>query len=294
MRTHGTCLMAVVVALMGGCRENPAIDDNVPPVAVAWVADSDFPVPRDKDCTAKAKKEHTDPDECPVDENARAMGCAVMGATECEKVVQYDSAPASVTLDATHSTDRNGEVVSYRWLSANFGTDCKGRDDDPAHDPKDTAKPKVTLDEGFWQFSLWVEDDEGATSEQSVVTVLVGAGATDPCPNGPAGAPGAGGSGGGDDAGTADGGGVDPAAQLACVMGCTATSCPAESTACDGNPMCWPLVSCVATKCADAGTDTMAITACAVAMCVEFLGGATEAQAVATCALDCRNSECAM
>lgn len=297
MRTHGPWLIPFVVALaasattVGGCRDNPAIDGNATPVAVAWVADADFPIPRDLECLKKRKAEKSD-EPCPIDEESRRMGCSVVNEDTgaCEKFVEFADAPVTVTLDAKYSSDRDGEVTKYRWLSANFGPDCKGRG---GIDPKDKQKPQVTLDEGFWEFGLWVEDEHGAVSSQSVVTIKVGANSDDPCPNGPTGSGGAGGAGGDEDAGAPDAGGVDPAAQLACVMDCASKSCPTESAACDGNPMCWPLVSCVAQKCADA-TDTASVTSCAIAMCAEFLPGATEGQAVANCALACRDGDCAM
>ncbi len=286
MRTHGWWVAFVLASALPplvGCRENPAIDPNATPTAVAWVAGADHPIPRDSDCEEQRKAEQSD-QECPIDEVARRMGVEV----------PYDGSPVTVTLDATHSSDRDGEVVKYRWLSANFGPDCAGRDDDPDHDPAEQAKPKLTLDEGFWEFGLWVEDDAGATSSQSVVTVRVGPGSTDPCPNGPGG--GEGGEGGdGEDAGAADAGGAAAEAQLMCVMGCASTECPAEATACDGNAMCWPLVDCVATMCADVDPmDMTAITSCAVANCAASLTGATEATAVATCAVSCRDGACAM
>jgi hypothetical protein len=271
---------AVVVV---GCRDNPAIDKNASPLAVAWIDDDDFPIPRDAECEEKRKKEKSD-EPCPVDEVARRTGVTL----------PFSGSPVTVTLDGTLSSDRDGNVAGFRWLSANFGPGCEGRDTDPKHDPKDTAKPKVTLGEGFWEFALWVEDDAGATSQQSVVTVRVGdsPASDDPCPNGPAGSEP---MGDGNDGGAADGGGGGGlAGQLMCVMECAAADCPALAADCDAEPMCWPLLGCVAEKCADLGTDLMAIQGCAVAMCVEFLPGAAPAVAAAECALMCRDGECAM
>ena len=45
-------------------------------------------------------------------------------------------------------------------------------------------------------------------------------------------------------------------------------------TACNGNAMCWPLIECVATKCA--GQEAAS---CAPSMCASSLGGATPAMA---------------
>lgn len=161
MRTHGPWMMAFALVAVGGCRENPAIDPNNAPEAVAWIDDPGHPIPVDE--------------RGAIDEGVRALGIALA----------YDGSPLTVTLDATASSDRDGEVVSYVWLSGNFGAGCMGRDDAPGHDPNDEARASVTLDEGFWEFALWVEDDLGDVSDQSVVTIRVGANSADPCSEGP-------------------------------------------------------------------------------------------------------------
>jgi hypothetical protein len=107
---------------------------------------------------------------------------------------EYPNAPATVTLDATGSTD-DGAIVAYQWLSAT------GQPDDEAGRlvpegqsvdwPTDEPTVSVQLPEGIWTFGLWVTDDLGVTGAPAYVTVIVG----DP-PRPEAGAGGAGPAGG--------------------------------------------------------------------------------------------------
>lgn len=108
-----------------------------------------------------------------------------------------------VTLDATHSSDRDGRVVSYRWLSAtplsanmadsgvagSAGTGAAGRgaaggggagtprrwvpEGQSLDWPEDIAMPKVQLGAGNYSFTLWVFDDDGEISKPDTVDVEV-------------------------------------------------------------------------------------------------------------------------
>lgn len=269
MRTHGLWTIPLVTAFVGGCQENPAIDPNNAPIAVAWLQGQDIPRAM---CTDAPYDE-----TCPLDEGRRRMGV----------VLPFAGSPVTVTLDSSQSSDRDGRVASYRWLSANFGADCKGRDPDRAHDPEDVAKPTVTLGEGFWEFGLWVEDDKGAVSDQSVVTIRIGDMVLDPCPDGAGSVP-VGGT--GDDAGTAADAAVSGASQ--CVLDCAAMMCPTEAAACDASPMCWPLLDCMGMNCGTIDyADMTMVTDCFLANCSAFSGGIAASTAAGPCVRQC-NTDC--
>jgi hypothetical protein len=124
----------------------------------------------------------------------------------------------SVTLDATGSTDINGTVAGYRWLSGTKKPDgTPGRNIPPGVPegvtwPADGPTVTVTLPEqGWWVFTLWVVDDLGAISDPSTVTIKVGS-PTEPSPTGGTAAPAmSGGAGGAPAAGGGTGGGASGA-----------------------------------------------------------------------------------
>ncbi|MFC1931213.1 right-handed parallel beta-helix repeat-containing protein, partial [Chloroflexota bacterium] len=66
---------------------------------------------------------------------------------------------ANVTLDGSGSYDNDGTVEAYTWT----GTP----------DPADVVGPMVTLPAGTHIFTLVVEDDDGALSEEDTVTITV-------------------------------------------------------------------------------------------------------------------------
>jgi hypothetical protein len=94
--------------------------------------------------------------------------------------------PVSVTLDASMSRDLDGEVRTYRWLSATT-PDRVGSllDDAGAHGrwvpegaaadwPDDVIRPEITLSEpGDYAFTLWVVDDRGRISDPSTISLRV-------------------------------------------------------------------------------------------------------------------------
>jgi hypothetical protein len=59
-------------------------------------------------------------------------------------------------------------------------------------------------------------------------------------------------------------------------VSCLCTENASAVVACDTDANCWPLISCVGTKCADASDQT----ACATSMCSSTLGGAPKATPV--------------
>jgi hypothetical protein len=110
--------------------------------------------------------------------------------------IEYDGEPVSVTLDATHSSDREGMVVAYRWLSGTPSTDIDAGAEEPAAAggsaegdltrrwvppgedrswPEDVAKPTVMLDQGVYSFVLWAIDADRLWSPPDSVRVVVGA-----------------------------------------------------------------------------------------------------------------------
>ena len=88
-----------------------------------------------------------------------------------------------LTLDASKSTDLDGSIASYRWLSA---TQLQDADGGPAEAkrwvpegerpdwPEDVQRPVVRLPgPGSYSFALWVTDDGGRVSDPSTLTIEV-------------------------------------------------------------------------------------------------------------------------
>jgi hypothetical protein len=114
-----------------------------------------------------------------------------------DQMVPATGMSVSVTLDGSQSSDSDGHIVEYRWLSATKPPDGgSGRYVPPGQMPSwpdDEVQPKVSLPEGVWTFSLQVTDDKGATSVADTVTITVG---NAPVAGAPAAGAGAGGMGG--------------------------------------------------------------------------------------------------
>jgi hypothetical protein len=242
-----------------------------------------------------------DPNRRPVaDARIRVDGNAVDEKTDAEALkiplaAGVDS--VEVTLDATKSTDADGRVASYRWLSATSVPDggvgalsymgatgvvaaggrfvpgaepgaMAGAREGVADWPEDVERPVVELGEGAWSFSLWVTDNDGATSSPDTVTVLVGEGAS--------------------------GGGPEVEACIAEVIptvpdACSRCLCGVEScrgavvqSACDEN--CWGLIQCIGAMCPDfAAMAAMMDVSCVTGNCSAFLAGGTAAMPVGMC-----------
>ena len=82
-----------------------------------------------------------------------------------------------MTLDGSASSDVDGKIVNYRWLSGTLvdgGTDRMVAEGQPGNWPEDQGKPKVILGEGVWAFTLWVTDDDGAVSVSDSIGVVIG------------------------------------------------------------------------------------------------------------------------
>lgn len=82
-----------------------------------------------------------------------------------------------VVLDGTGSTDSDGTIVAYKWLSATKIDGGAGReipDGEDASWPEDVAQPHVTLTKGNWSFALWVTDNKGAVSDPDTIELIIG------------------------------------------------------------------------------------------------------------------------
>lgn len=112
-----------------------------------------------------------------------------------DQQVPFTGAPVDVVLDGTGSSDTDGTLVAFRWLSATaVPGGGRGRyvpTGETGDWPADYPRVTVRLPEGVWKFSLQVIDEKGSTSLPDVVTITVGT-----PPAGVGGASGAAGAGG--------------------------------------------------------------------------------------------------
>ncbi len=74
-------------------------------------------------------------------------------------ILPSDQSEVTLALDGSGSTDPDGTITGYIWS----GTP----------DPDDVARPKVTLGEGTFVFTLVVRDNDGAESAPDQVTIIV-------------------------------------------------------------------------------------------------------------------------
>jgi hypothetical protein len=199
----------------------------------------------------------------------------------------FTGAPVPVTLDASHSSDPDGTIASYHWLSGTLapegGTELPGEGGvmhrwvppgSPSNWPGDSVSPQVTLGEGIWSFTLWVVDNEGAISAPSTITITIGM-VTNPAVQQCADA-------------VVD---TEPAScrQCVCMQG---DKCRAAVTATACNQTCWDLVNCVAAHCPDfTAMAAMMDYSCLTTMCSAYVSGSTGATPVAPCFNAC-TSEC--
>jgi hypothetical protein len=198
--------------------------------------------------------------DAPLAENVRSNVPPVAHAGDAQ-VLAFTGVPVRVTLDATQSSDADGAVIGYRWLSGNKGDGGIGRD---VTDPEDIASPSLDLGEGVWVFTLYVFDNHGGVSLPTTVTIRVGA-AQPPevteCTN-------------------------DALATIAqdcrsCICS-QSEMCRSALAACD--QACWDLYGCVQNQCGDLiGSDQDELANCVRASCTNFFSGVGGYMALAPC-----------
>ena len=216
----------------------------------------------------------------------------VLGEDARSVEIDYEGSPVEVTLDGSKSSDPEGPIKRYRWLSGTLasgggaaagsgggsdmddgGTAMGGTverwvpEGEDQNWPEDVVRPKITLPEGRFKFTLWVDDQLDIVSEPSTVEVIVRA------PLSPE------------------------------VMACVETVDESVSPACSAcvcavdedcrmaaaaelcGPDCWGLVACIAEKCPDYVTTMDA--SCLLANCADVLSGAAGARMVGRCVVPC-------
>ena len=194
---------------------------------------------------------------CVVDETVDDNQTPIANAGK-DRQLDYDGTPVSVTLDGSKSLDHDGDIVTYRWLSAALVTDGG-----PSPiDPKDVVKPRLELDQGTYTFTLWVEDNRGSVSMPDNVTINIG---TDPV--------------------VECAGGIPEVITPTCgTCLCAASAdCRSKVAACDG--ACWDLIACIGQNCPDT-TDV----ACISASCADLFGGLTGAMGLTDCFTPCADA----
>jgi hypothetical protein len=148
MRVKRLELILTLCALAVGCRET-YVDEmtNRLPVAVAHAVD--------------------------------VMGMSVDSSVNNDRgpIFPLKGDTVEVVLDGTASTDSDGTIVAYRWLSATLLDAGAGREIPKGEKPEwpdDVAQPHVKLTAGTWAFSLWVTDNKGALSDPDTIELIVG------------------------------------------------------------------------------------------------------------------------
>lgn len=275
-------LLSVGCALLG-CHENPLVPKpNQIPMAVAQVIGPDGNTVLDPP-----------PPTCPGAPKPTPSAAHMIK-------FPYNGTDVTFTLDGSHSTDGDGHIVKYQWLSATSVPD--GGEGNLSHDtevmvpdagtmtvhvkaggryvpsgadpawPDDKPKDELTLGQGLWAFTLFVTDDRGAVGPPDSVTIAIGG---DPrvqtCM---------------DNVLKADTL-TDDCKECICSQSDTCRMNVVES-ACDAT--CWGLIQCIATMCphfAEMSMKTPPDFSCVTGMCSAFLAGAMAATPAGMCVTPC-------
>ena len=204
----------------------------------------------------------------------------VLGHEAKEVMLEFTGEPLEVRLDGSHSTDMDGRIVRYRWLSGTRAARAAdGGDPGPnravpegesANWPDDVERPVVTLREGEYVFTLWVTDDRGNISTPDSVHLTVSPpldASTQACV-----------------AGTA------PKANRSCAQCICGVSdeCRGVVSASACNDTCWSLIACIGQNCPGfmPGGDT----SCLTSKCTQFLGAGAAARALTPCIDACSDA----
>lgn len=110
--------------------------------------------------------------DTPLAVNVRANNQTPVANAGEPQMFELNGSPVAVTLDGSLSTDSDGTIVTYRWLS---GLDVDGGVVGRGGvDPDDVKSPTLMLGAGTWEFTLFVIDDDGEVSSPDTVTIQVG------------------------------------------------------------------------------------------------------------------------
>lgn len=161
---------AAALLAVAGCKENLSVDRNVPPIAVAEVQGR-------------------------ADDLSRDIYHISLGETETQGCVEPDSPCVELILDASKSTDVDGDpIIEYIWISGTRYPDDAGtgryipeaerltqEEIDTAHEageqldawPKNGVTSTVRLTWGDWYFHVYAGDDRGGLSEPATVHIDV-------------------------------------------------------------------------------------------------------------------------
>lgn len=187
----------------------------------------------------------------------------------------YAGEPVVLTLDASHSSDSDGQITRYRWLSgtrapaAGSGGSLRAVPEGAEPDwPDDVEKTELTLGEGTYAFSLWVSDDQGMVSTPDLLRVEIAPALDAAAQSCVEAAP--------------------DSAESACAR-CVCSlddSCRAAVSGCDA--ACWGLSVCLAQHCPEfrAGDDP----SCVTSQCAMFLPASPEVSALSPCVRSCESS----
>lgn len=201
--------------------------------------------------------------DTPLASNVNSNFAPVANAGEMQ-TLDFGGSPVTVKLDGSKSTDPDGKIVKYRWLSGTVAPDGgMGR---IGPDPDDVESPTVTLDAaGTWIFTLSVIDNEGGVSKPASVKIQVGGNSTVPpevtkCSS-------------------------DAEQSIAedcrlCLCGLDDT-CRTAVMGCDKT--CWDFYTCVQTKCTAVLNDMAALPDCVRSNCSAFFGGVGPYMALEPC-----------